>query len=866
MRHRLRPLAVAIGSAAFVLALPDTQAAPASPASPGYSYFGGSSGSGASGRRILLVVPILNGRELNDSLALWREPEGADFVNLDAFAHACALDLAKEPDGAIELTTPLGKTRLTADVLRVDQGTTYVGVDTLSAALAARVTFDEAEFALRIDLPWQPGAVDARYQDPDAGKPADVNAPKASLSRWRSELLGLVIDGEISASANHRVAGALGPGYWHADFSHGVAGGDTDIDVQALSWLLDRGKTRWLVGQERLALHPLLASFEMTGVQYAHTNRPDLVYESNTGAYGQLVPYQARPTSVIRGSGPPGGTAELRYGGQVLQRQTIRLDGRYEFRDVPAAPGDAIPIEVAVYAFGETGTPLRVDQTYSQAGNLQLPQGVTVNYAGAGANGFLLDTTRNGSGGAGFYQFRHGFTDRITGEAIVQSIGSRRQTVAGTALNLGMGGSWAAYAGQDENGAGARQILGDGRYGAWFWRANWLDYDDAYQADDALGTRNLRAEVGRNFGDTLRVSMVHSDISGQEYGDIRYTKPAAQWRPTPRLSFAARPEYDGRYSYDAQWYVRRGTRLSATRYGDLTQVAYDQDIGQRTRFQATAQRDERLGDRYTAIINRYEGGPMHFAWAAGVLAGEGRTGFLAEASLELRPGLSARLNAVRDPLRGENGTVVGFSIVADFAVTGAGLARGGANQGYEREGGVSGVVAVPPGTRADFNLAGIPVLVDGHVRARTEAGGHFHVQDLAPGIHRVELDNEGLPIELAVHEPPRRVEVRAGSLTRIDFGLELKLGLAGQVTDGAGTARGDVDVLVIDAAGAIRARARTSAFGYYRLDGLPPGTYTLRAVDRLDRVLTEARATLVDRFLFGQMLTVTPDPNRSPPP
>ena len=866
MRPLVRPLVAAVGTALLVLASTRADAAaPAAPTAPGYSYFGGG-GSGGSSKRILLVVPILNGRELNDSLALWREPDGADFVNLDAFLHACAIDATKDAEGNVELVTPLGKTTLPAAALRIDRGTAYAGVDTLSGALAARVAFDEAEFALRIDLPWQPGAAENAYVDPDAGKPADVRAPQASLSRWRSEVTGTVSDGDVAASANHRLAGALGPGYWHADFSHALGGGDTKVDVQALSWLLDRGRSRFLVGQERLALHPLLPSFELTGVQYADTNRPDLVYEGNLGNYGQLVPYQARPTSVIRGAGPPGGTAELRYGGQVLQRQTIRLDGHYEFRDVPAAPGDAVPIEVAVYAFGETGTPLRVDQTYSQAGNLQLPKGVNVQYAGAGANGFLLDADRNGRGNAAFYQFRRGFTDRVTAEAIVQSVDGRQQTVVGTALNLGMAGSWAVYGANNDNGAGARQVLGDGQYGAWFWRANWLDYDDAYQDEDALGTRNRRAEVGRRFGETLQLSLIHSDISDRQTGDIRYTKPAVQWRPAPNLSFGARPEYDGRYSYDAQWAVRRGTRLSATRFGDISQVALDQDIDSYTRLQFTAQRDRVRGDRYTAIFNRYEGGSTHFAWAAGVLGSKGRTGFLAEGSMELRAGLSARLNAVRDPLREEDGTVIGFSIVADFAVTGAGLARGGATQGYEREGGVSGVVELPPGTREGFELSGIPVLVDGHVRTRTEAGGHFHVQDLSPGIHRVELDNDGLPIELTVHEPPRRVEVRAGSLTRIDFGLELRLGLAGQVRDAAGKAQAEVDVLVLDAQGVIRARARSNTYGYYRVDGLPPGEYTLRAADRLERPLVETRAKLIDRFLFGQELVLPADANRGSTP
>ncbi len=115
----------------------------------------------------------------------------------------------------------------------------------------------------------------------------------------------------------------------------------------------------------------------------------------------------------------------------MFARQTIRLDGRYEFTDVPAAPGDAIPVEVAVYEFGDNGTPLRVDQTYSQASNLQLPAGAQAHYLGAGSNGFLIDDKRIGNGSAGFYQFRRGLSERFTGDLIIQSVDGRTQSVIG---------------------------------------------------------------------------------------------------------------------------------------------------------------------------------------------------------------------------------------------------------------------------------------------------------------------------------------------------------------------------------------------------------------------------------------------------
>ncbi len=165
----------------------------------------------------------------------------------------------------------------------------------------------------------------------------------------------------------------------------------------------------------------------------------------------------------------------------------------------------------------------------------------------------------------------------------MQSIGGRRQTVAGTALNLGMGGSWPrtpaatrTAPARARSSATAATVRGSG-----------APTGSTTTTPTRPTTPSARAicapKRACNIGETLRVSLIRFDVSGQQYGDIRYTKPAAQRRPTPRLSFAARPEFDGRYSYDAQRFVRRGTRLSANRYGDISQIAYDQDLGQRTR-------------------------------------------------------------------------------------------------------------------------------------------------------------------------------------------------------------------------------------------------------------------------------------------
>ena len=54
--------------------------------------------------------------------------------------------------------------------------------------------------------------------------------------------------------------------------------------------------------------HSLLNSFDLTGAQYAWTNRPEALFSRNL-QYGELVASRVSPIRNLRGIGPPGGTA-----------------------------------------------------------------------------------------------------------------------------------------------------------------------------------------------------------------------------------------------------------------------------------------------------------------------------------------------------------------------------------------------------------------------------------------------------------------------------------------------------------------------------------------------------------------------------
>ena len=805
---------------------------------------------------LLLVASVIDGKESEKTVTLRRGVGDTDYgVSLESLGAALDVIISARADGSFGIDTPLGHAEFTAQDVTIDRGGSFVPLPVATKKLGCRFRFNEAEFALVVDTSWRDlrGAPIAKSE----AVTIDVPAPSVSLSRWRSEVTSQSNGGNISTSTVTDLSGALGKGYWQGQILNGIGGRPR---INELVWVMDSGPARWLIGQQRVAINPLLPGFDLSGAQMAYTNSPDYLY-SQAPLNGQLVPYAASPLTVIRGEGPPGGVAELRLGGQVLMRQTIGLDGQYQFRNVPASSGDAIRLEVAIYEFRDVDVPTRVDRVYSQASNLQLPEGTWVSFGGAGLNGRRLDPTDDASGGAGFYQFRYGFSSALTLDAVVESVNGQRYASAGAAASLGPLGTWATYGAQNSSGSGAYELLGDGRRGDWFWHVNVQHLDAGFVASEASGADSAATandasytEVGRSFGTTARLSVVHGSLTDPVNGDIQYTAIAADWHPLPSLSLSARPDYRGDYSYAASWYPSKQTHVSLTRYIDRTEAAAEYDINSDYRLMATELRQANLGSRAGLFLTRQAFGNHHASWTIGALTGEGSTGYFIEGGLELRPGLSARLDVLKDPLlhnSGAGGPTVTLDVVADFAVTGSGLARGGYDMALRQIGGISGALLgeLPRAVGRD-SLAHVGVSLNGQVRAETDEAGHFFIDGLKPGIYRVSLDPDNLPIELSGSEHARNVEVRSGATTRADFHLELSLGCAGRV-EGYGDTQA-LQVAVLDGANKVVKRAAVSQYGFFRADGLKPGVYRLELRDSTGAPIAVTPVSITDRFVFGR--------------
>jgi hypothetical protein len=397
-------------------------------------------------------------------------------------------------------------------------------------------------------------------------------------------------------------------------------------------------------------------------------------------------------------------------------------------------------------------------------------------------------------------------------------------------------------------------MQGDGQRGMWFWNAYARRYGANYFPGVAAVQSDRYGELGAHLSARLNVSLVGRDAS-DPFADRRYVfvKPAADWAMTDRFSVSARPDYNGLYTYAANWDVRNDTRVMLTRYVGISQLELAHALDGGLQLDLSVTRDPQRGTRYAQTLSGLwtRGHPV--SWTASVLESTSRIGYLLDAATEAIPGLSMHVQLYNDPTRGPSGSGSGttfqLSLVADFAVTPSGLARGSFNAAAARRGGISGKVTgqLPEGVRwAD--LAGVRVLVDGRPAGQLDARGHYLVSDLAPGVYRLQMDPENLPIDL---QPPGRqplVEVRSGATTRADFAMQLRLGMAGKLIDANGRPMASAVVRVLDADGRLVTSVRSNTLGYYRVDQLAPGTYIVQSGEarrqvRLDR-----------RFVYGQDL------------
>lgn len=810
-------------------------------------------GSDSGGAQRELAGLVVGGRERPNGIELLRLPGDRIVIPLRALARDLGVTVVEEPAG-LRVDTPLGPARFDLGEYRDEQGEIYLPLTLLARRLALVARFDDSAYALLIDPAWPIGGDLGRSAGSSPEQPIrpELLAPGLDLARLRGELSAIHDDRGERYTGRVEAGGRLGPGAWQVRAQNSGIGSTRLHDYH---WRIRRDGFAGLLGHQVVGVHSVLPGFDLTGAQIAWTNAPDRLYSS--AQPDLLVADRPGPVRTLRGEGPPGGFAELVIEGRVIDRQRIPLDGVFEFVSVPIPVGQA-RIEVLLYERAIAGAPSgRIDFS-GRAGDRLLGAGEMVLHGGIGQDGNPLDELRPDRGGGGFLRARRGFSERFTAEAAVQASGYGEHGLVAADAELGPVGTVSgAYA--HGNGASAWLASLEGGRGPVFWRGLALERDAGF-LDVAGGDLSERSgEVGWRRWPHWEVSVVARQRRQEGATDIDYVKPAARWRPLSGLFVQARPDYEGHYVYDGQWQPHRHWRVAARRDRRTDEVRVEHQLAEAWLLSAASTRDRDLERRRDSLIASWQA-PTFAGWRAeaGVLRSEGRSGFLARAGKELLPGVQFRFEALRDPLysgmAAGGDTVASLSVLFDLGRAGGRFTRGGAVRADT--GSIGGAIAASAGSGSS-RLEGIVVRVDGQPRTRTDAAGRFHVGGLRAGVYRVELDEEGLPMELVSRGDGYWAEVAAGASTTVKFAVELRLGVAGRVRAVAMSLAGmRVDAVMPD--GRIATSAVVDEAGWYRLDGLPPGSYRLRLFDAAGAMLAERELALVDDFVFEQDFQLAP--------
>jgi hypothetical protein len=271
------------------------------------------------------------------------------------------------------------------------------------------------------------------------------------------------------------------------------------------------------------------------------------------------------------------------------------------------------------------------------------------------------------------------------------------------------------------------------------------------------------------------------------------------------------------------------------------------------------------GHRQAAIVDWFGDEKRRFNITAGALLTNGKPGFLAGVGFALNDGLAVQMNYSSDSMlntptvydEARRDSRFFASLTADLALSGRRVTAGNSMSGFRNQGGVSGKIELEFSSKKRVHLGGATILVDGTPRTHSEPDGSFFIQGLSPGIHKIELSPDNLPLELT----PRRTLVVASiapaALTRVEFTVAVEYGIAGRVIDSDGDPLANMIVELLRSDNTVVSVTRTDRFGLYRMDEVPIGSFTLRLNPDQAEVPhggVSRSIEISDDFLFSQDL------------
>jgi hypothetical protein len=793
----------------------------------------------ANGKTILVSV-ISREQEIGSLEIL---PEGNTlFIPLYEFAKIAGLEVTKNGDRT-QIKTPLGIVNLVEADLRKIDSITYISEAVLQEKLLTNIKLNTSDLALNVDFPWRRGSGESRAQAADLQP--EVRPPSSGLSSLRQELNYYNNSGNSNWNTSTLLGGRLAGGSWRLRLDNNFV---NNPRLTEYFYFRRSGQFLYQVGKQQLNINPVFSGLSLTGLQFGYTNLPETRFSTNFSA-SELLPRRSQPSQGFRGVVPPASFVQLRVGGAVFAQQQVGLSGEYDFPDVLLPTGQTNEIQLWIFERNNPNIPIEIRSLSLNSSDLLLPAGGNVQLAGLGVTGNWLQnnlfddfsSTQEGRF-AGFYQVRQGISNDLTLEAGVQVLPETTQAQAGFAWRLANPLILSANVGTSSGELGYRADL-DFQLNNWRIVGVSESYPQRYfnfrSSSNGIGgdRSNHSLDVSYKFSNDFTLGFVARSYKNQN-DDTNYILPSFSLRAARNLFFTGLPNYNGDYTFNASYQPSRNTRLLFNASGDVYSSNLSYDFSQQYGLAFGTESGGDLPTRYTLTLNRNAQTLSGLSWRLGLGYRDGEIGPVIGASMRLIPGLFARVDYQGIPSRARN--IFGnsnderltVSLVSDLSFAGGRVSPAEYTSIGKDSGAIAGRVVVIGG-RNGIDLSGSTIRVyDKFGRntgaAQIDSQGNFFIGNLREGNYVVQIDPDGLPVELAVQKTSIVAEVASSAVTNLTFPVRLEYGMAGKITDTYGQPLSGLELELIDAEGKRFATTVSDEFGLYRIDGIPVGKYTLR--------------------------------------
>ncbi len=815
----------------------------------------------------LLAEIFVNRRSSGTHLCF--NQNGIYWIPFALFIEKTGLKAPENNQLQIAYQTSLGTMNFSTGSIKIIEQTPCISLNELKKTFLVDGRFNPSAFAIELDVPWQAGSGRV-FKEKVKVKP-DIEAPNSSLSFLRFEP-EITYDFERTPEKNLLL-----------ETGGRVAGGVWDITLQGdpehsfypthYHWTTYNRNLALRFGTGSSDINPLISDEPATGIQFGWNNHNilnqlDFERFSDSDVFLSLDRTQQRS---IEGRGMPASIAELRLDGVVVARQRIGLDGRFVFSNVRMT-SELRKTQVYLYERSLREKPFAVlDYTISIL-NRSLPSHELLIRGGSGFTGNPFDESKEKRSLTGFTHIQYGLNSRITLEAGMQHNPEtgNNELLAGSILSLGRNWSAALYGAQANNRYGRdARLEGHGKNWDISTLSSWKE--TGFSADGAESEENHLLRFSTGMLEPFDI-MLYGNYSRTGEGEIKkFILPGAFLTLSQWMTLSALPDDDKQYRYEAN--LRLGSQNDLSVVYDKKTVTADlrSDLSPSLISRVLNSYAVETGDLLSSLyLDWYPGGSHFDLIRLGTSRSGGEIGFSGSWSKFINAGmhftlqysynmnnahkLETETNFLENIITSEARQFASFTMTWDMGFSRRRNYPINRSAISHTRGGLAGSLDITNDTRLkSSDINNVDILLNGRKLGQRQIDGTFFVGNLKPGIYSVDIDTEKLPLELNIARKSVKAEVRNGSVTEVNFPVYAEYGVAGCLSDSRGNGVPRSELEIIDASGKPVGHVITDQFGYYRVDGLRPGKYTVKTTG--SGTAQEKTFTITNDFIFEVNLT-----------